>query len=163
MCTHVNTSVTKWCIVGCGLVHCGICGIGLQHYFIGIGIAVVTMTLVIFKEMGNGDWSYWYADYVWVVILCHLSKYKYGSRIPGPKRILGQVTQFWQDILNLYYSTGSQDCFNTIVQLSEICVRGRLWVAIESSDLWSGVPHTTQNYQSYYYWCIHRHSAEMRF
>ena len=30
-----------------------------------------------------------------------------GGGIPGSVRILGQVTQFWQNILNLYYSTGS--------------------------------------------------------
>ena len=30
-----------------------------------------------------------------------------GGGIPGSIRILGQVTQFWQNILNLYYSTGS--------------------------------------------------------
>ena len=29
MCTHVHISVTKWCILGYGLVHCGICAICL--------------------------------------------------------------------------------------------------------------------------------------
>ena len=31
MCTYVHISVTKWCIVGYGLVHCGICATGLNH------------------------------------------------------------------------------------------------------------------------------------
>ena len=50
----------------------------------------------------------------------HLPQYEYGSRvpypgggIPGSVRILGQVTQFWQNILNLYYSTGSWKFFHT--------------------------------------------------
>ena len=34
-----------------------------------------------------------------------------GGGIPGSLRILGQVTQFWQNILNLYYSTGSWKLF----------------------------------------------------
>ena len=36
-----------------------------------------------------------------------------GGGIPGSVRILGQVTQFWQNILNLYYSTGSWKLFHT--------------------------------------------------
>ena len=33
-------------------------------------------------------------------------------RIPGSVTILGQVTQFWQNILDLYYSTGSGKLFS---------------------------------------------------
>ena len=35
-----------------------------------------------------------------------------GGGIPGSVRILGQVTQFWQNILNLYYSTGTWKLFS---------------------------------------------------
>ena len=46
-----------------------------------------------------------------------------GRGIPGSVRILGQVTQFWQNILNLYYSTGSWKLFS--YPLLAFCVRGR--------------------------------------
>ena len=92
---------------------------------------------------------------VWVAILCHLPQYEYGSRvpkpgyegggIPGSVRILGQVTQFWQNILNLYYSTGSWK------------LRGAMWVAAESGNLWSWALHTTHYYYNYQYFCIQWH------
>ena len=67
--------------------------------------------------------SHGYTDWVWFAILCHLLQYEYKSRVhkpvyeakgdgvPGSIRILGQVTQFWQNILNLYYSTGPWKLF----------------------------------------------------
>ena len=36
-------------------------------------------------------------------------------------------------------------------------VSERSWVATESTDLWSGAPHTTHYYPNYYYWCIQKH------
>ena len=42
--------------------------------------------------------------------------------MPGSIRILGQVAQFWQNILNLYYSTCSWKLF---WYRSAFCVRGR--------------------------------------
>ena len=47
------------------------------------------------------------------------------SRVPGwwSVRILGQVTQFWQNIHNLHYNTGSWKLF--WYPLLAICVRGR--------------------------------------
>ena len=46
-----------------------------------------------------------------------------GGGIPGSVRILGKGTQFWQNILNLYYSTGSWKLFSC--PLLAFCVRGR--------------------------------------
>ena len=63
----------------------------------------------------------YYTDQVWLVILCHLPPYKYGSRVPKPGYAAKPCTQlvvsrdpywycggceeFWQNIINLYYST----------------------------------------------------------
>ena len=36
-----------------------------------------------------------------------------GIEVPESTRILAQVTQWWQNIPNLYYRTGSHNCFDT--------------------------------------------------
>ena len=48
MCTYVHISVTKWCIVGYELVHCGICEMGLLSHVHGIVIVII---LLLFSNM----------------------------------------------------------------------------------------------------------------
>ena len=102
-------------------------------------------------------------------VTCPSMKYGYGSRvpkpgyeaepsgggIPGSVRILGQVTQFWQNILNLYQSTDSWKLFP--YPLLAFCQRGAVWVAAESGNLWSWALHTTHYYYNYQYFCIQWH------
>ena len=79
------------------------------------------------------------------------------SRVPGwSVRILGQVTQFWQNILNLYYSTGSWKFF-FIPLTGTLCQREAVWIAAESGDLWSWALHTTHYYYNYQYFSIQWH------
>ena len=68
------------------------------------------------------------------------------SRVPGwwdplIVRILGQVTQFWQSILYLYFSTGSWKLFWYLLSGIQ-CQRKAGWVAAKSGNLWSGALHT---------------------
>ena len=79
-----------------------------------------------------------------------------GGGIPGSVFILGQVTQFWQNILDLYNSTG----FWKLFWHQQCTVSGIVYqkeVAVKSSGLWSGAPHTTHYYVNHYYWCIQWH------
>ena len=61
-----------------------------------------------------------------------------GLWIPGSVRILGQVTQFWQKLLNVFYSTGSWKLF-WYPFTGIVCQREAVWVAA-GGDLWSCGP-----------------------
>ena len=79
-----------------------------------------------------------------------------GGGIPGSVRILGQVTQFRQNILNLYYSTGPWKLF-WYPLTGILCQREAVSVAAKSWNLWSVVLHTTHYYYNYQYLCIQWH------
>ena len=79
-----------------------------------------------------------------------------GGGIPGSVRLLRQVTQFWQNILNLYYSTDSWKSF-WYPLTGILCQREAVWVAAESGNLWSGALHTAHYYCNYQYFCIQWH------
>ena len=103
-------------------------------------------------------------------MLCHLPQYEYGSWVPNPgyeakpsTRVMGSRDQyeywarwrsFWQNILNLYYSTDSWKLFwypllGIQYQRETVCVAG------ESGNLWPWALHaaatsTTTNTSAYY-------------
>ena len=64
---------------------------------------------------------------------------------PGIRTNTGAGDTVLENILNLYYSTGSWK------------LRGAMWVAAESGNLWSWALHTTHYYYNYQYFCIQWH------
>ena len=65
-----------------------------------------------------------------------------GGGIPESVRILGEVTQFWQNILNLYFSTDSWNLFFYPKVTGILCQKEAVWAAAKSGDLWSKALHT---------------------
>ena len=61
--------------------------------------------------------------------------------------------QFWHNILNLYYITGSWK-LSWYPLTGILCQREAVWVAAESENLWSGALHTTHHYYNYQYFSV---------
>ena len=94
-------------------------------------------------------------------ILCHPPQCDYGSRV-FKHRYEAKPTAL---IVGRWHSLGKTiSIFNTpIVPLFIFCVRRRPLLAAEGGDLWTGALLPAHYYHNYYYLCIQRHSAEMRF
>ena len=63
MCTCVHISVTKWCIVGYGLVHCGICEMGLLSLSDGGKLIMCGWGWEWGVGVGVGDWGMGWGDW----------------------------------------------------------------------------------------------------